>query len=91
MIVVRDLLLGKHRYSEFLAGPERITTNILADRLRRLEEEGLIQREAYQEHPVRFDYTLTQKGRDLGPLMQEMIAWAQKYEAEVIRRAGEDG
>ena len=40
---------------------------------------------------MRFDYTLTQKGRDLGPLMQEMIAWAQKYEAEVIRRAGEDG
>jgi DNA-binding HxlR family transcriptional regulator len=85
MIVVRDLLLGARRYNDFLASPEHITTNILADRLKRLEREGLVQKEPYQQNPVRYSYSLTDKGRDLGPLMKEMINWAKKYEQEVIR------
>lgn len=85
MIVIRDLLLGAKKYKDFLASPEKITTNLLADRLKRLENEGLVQKEAYQLHPPRYSYSLTTKGLDLAPLMQEMINWARKYESEVIR------
>jgi DNA-binding HxlR family transcriptional regulator len=87
MLIIRDLLLGARKYKDFLASPERITTNILAERLKRLEAEGLVRKEAYQDHPVRHTYALTRKGLDLGPLMQEMIAWAQKYKKEVLRSA----
>ena len=53
LLIVRDLLIGKSRYGEFLKSPEGITTNILADRLRRMERTGLIERDLYQQHPRR--------------------------------------
>jgi DNA-binding HxlR family transcriptional regulator len=87
MLIVRDLLLGAKKYKDFLASPERITTNILAERLKRLETEGLVTKKAYQNNPIRYNYSLTQKGNDLGPLMKAMINWAQKYKDEVIRFA----
>jgi DNA-binding HxlR family transcriptional regulator len=85
MLIVRDLLLGARKYKDFLASPEGITTNILADRLKRLEVEGLVSKEAYQENPVRYTYALTDKGHDLSPLMKEMIDWARKYKQNVLR------
>jgi len=87
MLIVRDLLLGAKKYKDFLASPEKITTNILAERLKRLETEGLVKKEAYQNNPIRYSYSLTQKGNDLRPLMKSMISWAQKYKDEVIRFA----
>jgi DNA-binding HxlR family transcriptional regulator len=84
MLIVRDLMLGARKYNDFLASPEKITTNILAERLKRLGAEGLVEKEAYQKNPVRYRYSLTQKGHDLEPLMKEMINWAMKYKAEVI-------
>ena len=62
---MRDLLRGKKRYSQFLASAEHIPTNILADRLKRLEREGLITSAAYSEHPRRLEYHLTDEGRAL--------------------------
>ncbi|HEX2966013.1 MAG TPA: helix-turn-helix domain-containing protein, partial [Syntrophorhabdaceae bacterium] len=61
MLIVRDLLLGAKKYTDFLASPEKITTNILADRLKRLEVEGLIKKEVYQINPIRYNYALTKK------------------------------
>jgi DNA-binding HxlR family transcriptional regulator len=87
MLVVRDMFLGASKYSDFMASPEGITTNILADRLKRLEAEGLVGKNPYQDNPVRFNYELTSKGQDLRPLMQAMIDWATKYKAEVIKKA----
>jgi DNA-binding HxlR family transcriptional regulator len=87
MLIVRDLLLGAKKYNEFLTSPEKITTNILADRLKRLEAEGLVKKTAYQNNPVRYSYGLTQKGKDLQPLMKSMINWVKKYKDEVIRFA----
>lgn len=84
MLIVRDLMLGARKYNDFLASGERITTNILAERLKRLEAEGIVEKEAYQKNPVRYSYSLTQKGHDLKPLMKEMINWALKYKGEVI-------
>ena len=79
LIVLRDLLTGKSRYSEFLESPERITTNILADRLARMEQAGLVTKAAYQERPVRHAYSLTEMGRALHPMLREMCRWANHY------------
>ena len=79
MVILRDLINGKSRYSEFLTSPERITTNILADRLDRMEAAGLITRAPYQERPVRYAYALTAKGRGLHPTLQELCRWANRF------------
>ena len=79
LLVVRDLLLGKQTYSEFQKSPEGIPTNILAERLKRLQQAGIIEKTQYQERPVRYAYTLTDKGRDLGPVLRSMVTWANRY------------
>ena len=79
LLVVRDLFMGKTRYSEFQKTLEKIPTNILADRLKRLEQYRIIKREKYQERPVRYAYTLTEKGKGLWPLMKEIMQWGNKY------------
>lgn len=84
LVILRDLLIGKKRYSEFLSSPERITTNILANRLDRIVEAGLATREAYQDRPKRFEYRLTAKGRDLHPVLQDMSRWANRYYPETF-------
>jgi DNA-binding HxlR family transcriptional regulator len=66
LLLVRDMLAGKTTYGQFLESPEGFPTNILADRLKRLEQFGIITRSAYQEHPVRYAYSLTAEGKQLG-------------------------
>ena len=79
LLVIRDLFLGKHLYGEFAESPERIPTNVLADRLKRLVAAGLIKKEAYQERPRRYAYSLTRKGGDLLPVLTEIIRWASRH------------
>lgn len=80
LLVVRDLLLlGKKRFGELQASSEGIPTNILSDRLRRLEEHGIVSRVAYQERPPRYEYHLTAKGADLFPVLCAMIEWANRH------------
>ena len=79
LLIVRDLLLGKIRYSEFAQSPEGIPTNILADRLKRLETQGVVAKTAYCEKPARYQYELTEKGRDLAPVLEAMAAWADRH------------
>lgn len=76
LLVIRDLFRGLTRYGEFLASPEGIPTNILAERLERLEAAGVIQREPYQQNPPRYAYTLTPKGTDLKPVLGTLANWA---------------
>ena len=73
------LFRSKRTYGELADSPERIPTNILADRLKRLEEAGIIVRAAYQERPVRYVYTLTEKGNDLGELLLALVHWGKKH------------
>jgi DNA-binding HxlR family transcriptional regulator len=85
LLVVRDLLiLGKRRYGEFQNSPEAIPTNILADRLKRLEAAGLITKELYQDNPPRAEYFLTRKGADLGPVLQAMGQWGVRHIPGVV-------
>ena len=79
LLVVRDLLLGKHTYGELLDSPERIPTNLLADRLKRLEQAGLVDSAAYQDRPVRYAYTLTPKGAALGDVLQAFVRWGKAH------------
>ena len=67
------------RFGDFLKSPEHISTNILTDRLERLEAFGLLEKASYQENPVRFDYRLSQKGADLLPALQAVCVWANRH------------
>ena len=75
LLVIRDLMRGKRRFGEFAASAERIPTNILAERLKRLEGAGLVETTAYTQHPPRFDYHLTERGWSLEPVMDAMARW----------------
>jgi DNA-binding HxlR family transcriptional regulator len=79
LLVVRDLLRGDVTYSELQNSPEGIPTNILADRLKKLEQAGVIGKSAYQEHPVRYVYRLTEKGRGLSEVLGAVVRWGQKH------------
>ena len=79
LLVVRDLLHGKRTYGEFVNSPERIPTNILADRLKRLEAAGIVVRTPYQRHPVRYTYTLTPKGSALGDVLLAFVRWGKQH------------
>jgi len=79
LLIVRDLILGKIRYGEFAQSPEGIPSNILANRLKRLESAGVVAKTAYCDKPVRYQYELTEKGRDLVPVLEAMVEWAGKH------------
>ena len=79
LLVVRDLLHGKRTYGELALSPERIPTNILADRLERLVSAGIVTRTPYQQRPVRYAYTLTPKGSALGDVLLAFVRWGKQY------------
>jgi DNA-binding HxlR family transcriptional regulator len=85
LLIVRDLLRGPRRYGELMTSGERIPTNILADRLRRLERHGLIERVPYREHPPRVEYRLTESGRGLGPALDALANWGLEHFAGTAR------
>jgi DNA-binding HxlR family transcriptional regulator len=83
LLVVRDLMFrGKQTYGEFLNSGDGIATNVLADRLKCLETEGIIKRSRDPENKRRYLYRLTEKGLDLAPVLLEMIRWSAKYDAD---------
>lgn len=75
LLIVRDMIFGARRFSEFVNAAEGIKRNILTDRLRRLESAGLVQRREYQTNPPRYDYRLTARGAALLPVVQELAKW----------------
>jgi DNA-binding HxlR family transcriptional regulator len=78
LVVIRDLFRGLSRYGELLRQPEGIPTNILADRLVRLEEARLVTRKPYQDNPPRYAYELTPRGVSLGPVLAALAMWGQR-------------
>jgi DNA-binding HxlR family transcriptional regulator len=80
MLIVRDSFLGVTRFDEFQRRLG-ISRNILQDRLSRLVETGVLVRVPYSEHPLRYDYRLTEKGRDLWPVMTAMRQWGDRHAA----------
>ena len=87
LLIVRDLMFKNRRtYTELLRAEEGIATNILADRLVRLEQDGIIARDEKPGGGV--SYRLTPKGIDLAPVMVEIIGWSAKHDARTAADKG---
>jgi DNA-binding HxlR family transcriptional regulator len=81
LLIIRDMMLrGFRTYKEFLESFEGIATNILADRLRKLQAYGIITTERDPSDGRRLFYLLTEKGIDLAPVLTEMVLWAARHE-----------
>jgi DNA-binding HxlR family transcriptional regulator len=77
LLVVRNLMFGQRRF-EAIQGDLGIARNILSDRLGTLVEHGIVDRVKYQDHPERFEYRLTDKGRDLFPVIAALMTWGRQ-------------
>ena len=80
LLVIRDLFAGKSTYGDFQASPERIPTNILADRLAKLEAQGVITKTRDEKTRRKFTYRLTEKGADLIPILLALTEWSAKHD-----------
>jgi DNA-binding HxlR family transcriptional regulator len=79
LLIVRDLFLGKTRFSQFRRSDPAPPPRLLSERLQRLETSGLVERVVYNERPLRAEYRLTEKGRTLFPVLREMVAWGLEH------------
>ena len=80
LLVVRDVSLGKRRFDE-IQESLGVATNVLSQRLATLTEEGILERRPYSDHPERFEYRLTEKGRDLMPVLWALMRWGDRWTA----------
>jgi len=81
LLVIRDLVFDQKKfYKEFLKSKEKIATNILSDRLKKLEAAGIIESKVYEKIKTQKEYSLTPKGKDLVPVLIEIILWSAKYD-----------
>jgi len=85
LLLVRDLLPGARRFRDLEGSLKGIPPNILSDRLKRMEEHGLVARRFYSEHPPRAEYALTERGRDLGVVVGALATWGTRH----VHRASE--
>jgi len=82
LLIVRDLMFkDRQTYNEFLQAEEGIASNILADRLRKLEATGIVEKRADPVDARRFLYRLSAKGIDLAPVLVELVLWSARHEA----------
>ncbi|MCP2341580.1 winged helix-turn-helix transcriptional regulator [Actinomadura rupiterrae] len=77
-LIVRDVHLGLHRFDD-IAENLGISRNLLTRRLETLVADGIVERRAYQERPLRHEYHLTQAGRELVPVLMALMAWGDKW------------
>jgi len=78
ILILRDAFRGYSRFDEF-QDSLGIAPNILARRLKGLVESGLLEKRRYQERPARFEYVLTERGRDFRPVMWSLLAWGNRH------------
>jgi DNA-binding HxlR family transcriptional regulator len=95
LLIIRDMMLrGSRTFKDFLGAYEKIATNILTDRLRRLESYGIITTQTDPTDGRKLLYLLTQKGIDLAPVLTEMVLWAAAHERtgnqELVREMQKD-
>jgi DNA-binding HxlR family transcriptional regulator len=81
IVVLRDVFLGAHRFDQ-IQQHLGIARNVLAARLKRLVEHGVLEKRQYEEHPPRFEYHLTRKGLDLQPVLIGLMQWGDRYVAD---------
>lgn len=77
LLVVRDLLVEPRRFGELLLTLGGVSPKVLTDRLKSLEREGILTRTVYPEVPLRVEYALTERGRELRPVIDALAAWGE--------------
>ena len=83
LLIIRDLMFkGKRHYNEFFESEEKVSTSVLGDRLKQLEESGIISKGQDTVKKSRIKYSLTKKGIDMLPFMVDMISWSGSYDNE---------
>lgn len=78
-LIIRTLLSGQKRFSEIADAIPNMSARMLTERFKELEKEGIVIRRVYPETPVRIEYELSEKGRELEPAMNEIQKWAEKW------------
>ena len=86
-LVLRGLFVGQNRFTDMLESLGGISPNLLADRLKRLEQVAIVERVFYSDHPPRAEYRLTEKGRALGPVLHALGEWGAAYELSEEQKA----
>jgi len=79
LLIVRDLLPGPRRFQDLQASLPGVPPNVLSDRLKTMEEHGLVSRRFYSEHPPRAEYALTSRGKELGIVVGALAAWGSRH------------
>ena len=82
VLIIRDLLGGTKRFGELKKSVGLISQKVLTANLRSMEEDGLLTRKVYAEVPPRVEYTLTDTGYSLKPILDSMVEWGEKYKAQ---------
>ncbi len=81
VLILRDLLTGTKRFGELKKSIGSVSQKVLTAQLRAMEENGLLTRTVYAEVPPRVEYTLTDLGKSLGPILEAMRNWGEEYKA----------
>ncbi len=88
ILILRDLVLGRSgRFKDLLQSLQGISPNLLAQRLKRLEREGIVERSFYSDHPPRAEYRFTETGRELGSVVRAMAEWGIEHRLTDNQRA----
>lgn len=82
VLILRDLMPGTKRFGELKKSVGNVSQKVLTAQLRAMEENGLVHREVYAEVPPRVEYSLTELGKSLKPILDSMQAWGEAYKAK---------
>ena len=82
VLILRDLLDGTKRFSELRRSVGSVSQKVLTANLRQMERDGLVHREVFPEVPPRVEYSLTELGKSLKPILDSMQAWGEAYKAK---------
>ena len=83
VLIIRDLLTGTKRFNELMRSVNGITQKVLTNHLRTMEKDGLLTRKVYPQVPPRVEYTLTQTGYSLKPILDSMFDWGMDYKTNL--------
>jgi DNA-binding HxlR family transcriptional regulator len=79
VLILRDLMEGTKRFGELKKSIDTISQKVLTQQLRKMEEDGIVERKVYAEVPPKVEYTLTETGYSLKPILDSMVAWGEQY------------
>lgn len=83
VLILRDLIDGTKRFGELKKSVGSISQKMLTQQLREMEEDGLLERKVYAEVPPRVEYSLTEDGSSLKPILDSMVIWGQRYKEKI--------